>query len=48
MRMRSIRDSTRTILSLATLDPGSLDYTPEKMQNFYARLIARVRAVAAE
>jgi predicted permease len=28
---------------LATLDPGSLDYKPEKVNDFYARLLARVR-----
>jgi putative ABC transport system permease protein len=28
---------------LATLDPGSLDYTPEKVKDFYVRLLARVR-----
>ena len=34
-------------IALATLDPGSLGYTPEKINDFYARLLERVRAAAA-
>ncbi len=29
-------------IALATLDPGSLGYTPEKINDFYARLLSRV------
>lgn len=29
-------------IALATLDPGSLGYSPEKIDDFYARLLARV------
>ncbi|MGB6191102.1 MAG: ABC transporter permease [Terracidiphilus sp.] len=29
-------------IALATLDPGSLGYTPEKVNDFYARLLQRV------
>ena len=30
-------------IALATLDPGSLGYTPEKVEDFYARLLDRVQ-----
>ncbi len=30
-------------IALANLDPGSLGYTPEKIKDFYARLLDRVR-----
>ncbi len=30
-------------IALATLDPGSLGYTPEKINDFYARLLERVQ-----
>ena len=30
-------------IALATLDPGSLGYTPEKVKDFYARLLERVK-----
>jgi predicted permease len=30
-------------IAMANLDPGSLGYTPEKVKDFYARLIERVR-----
>lgn len=30
-------------IAMATLDPGSLDYTPEKVHDFYARLLEGVK-----
>ena len=32
-------------IAVATLDPGSLGYTPEKVKDFYARLLVRVKSL---